>query len=228
MSTLSVTNISSANGTTDLTVRSGNALAGAIVFSANGNGFVLQGNSSTNNMVVNSSAVSFNTSVSFSSINASSFTVGSTFIANSISLNSNGFIANSTSLNSNGFVVNSTSLSANGIVANSTGVYDSSDNLRSVPVISKTAAYVLASSDNGKTVSTNANITVNGALLTANQIFTVFNNSSANISIIAGTGATVYIAGTANTGNTTLAQRGVATVLCLAANTFVISGAGLS
>ena len=60
MSTLSVTNISSANGTTDLTVRSGNVYAGAIVFSANGNGFVLQVNSSTNTMVVNSSAITYN------------------------------------------------------------------------------------------------------------------------------------------------------------------------
>ena len=38
----------------------------------------------------------------------------------------------------------------------------------------------------------------------------------------------MYLAGTATTGNRTLAQRGVATVLCVGTNTFVISGAGLT
>lgn len=204
MSTLSVTTVSSANGSTDLTVRSGNVYAGAIVFSANGNGFVLQGNSSTNTMVVNSSAVTYNLTVTYSTVNAASFAVGSNFVANTTTLNANGF------------------------VANSTGVYDSSDNLRSIPVSAKSTSYVLTSSDNGKTVSTNAGVTVNGAVLTTNQIFTVFNNSSANITITIGTGGTMYQAGTANTGNRTLQQYGVATILMVASNTFVISGAGLS
>ena len=35
-------------------------------------------------------------------------------------------------------------------------------------------------------------------------------------------------AATTNTGSRTLAEYGVATVMCVAANTFVISGAGLS
>jgi hypothetical protein len=38
----------------------------------------------------------------------------------------------------------------------------------------------------------------------------------------------MYLAGTATTGNRTLAQRGVCTILCVAANTFVILGAGLT
>jgi hypothetical protein len=36
------------------------------------------------------------------------------------------------------------------------------------------------------------------------------------------------LAGTATTGNRTLAQRGVATLLCVASNTFVITGAGIT
>jgi hypothetical protein len=38
----------------------------------------------------------------------------------------------------------------------------------------------------------------------------------------------MYLAGTATTGNRTLAQRGLVTVLCVASNTFVINGGGLT
>lgn len=41
-------------------------------------------------------------------------------------------------------------------------------------------------------------------------------------------GANLTFTGTATTGNRTLAQRGVATILCVGTNTFVISGGGLS
>jgi hypothetical protein len=37
----------------------------------------------------------------------------------------------------------------------------------------------------------------------------------------------MYLVGTSTTGNKTLAQRGIATVLCVGTNTFVISGGGL-
>ena len=57
---------------------------------------------------------------------------------------------------------------------------------------------------------------------------TIYNNSGSNQTITQGTSVTLRSAGTANTGNRTLAQYGVCTVLCVASNTFVISGAGLS
>jgi hypothetical protein len=38
----------------------------------------------------------------------------------------------------------------------------------------------------------------------------------------------MYLVGTATTGNRTLAQRGVATVLCVGTDTFVIMGGGLT
>ena len=42
------------------------------------------------------------------------------------------------------------------------------------------------------------------------------------------TSVTMYQVGTANTGNRTLAQKGLATVYCVTTNTFVITGGGLS
>jgi hypothetical protein len=38
----------------------------------------------------------------------------------------------------------------------------------------------------------------------------------------------MYQVGTSNTGNRTLAQKGLATVYCVTTNTFVITGGGLS
>jgi hypothetical protein len=38
----------------------------------------------------------------------------------------------------------------------------------------------------------------------------------------------MYLVGSSTTGNRTLLQRGIATVVCIASNTFIISGGGLS
>ena len=46
--------------------------------------------------------------------------------------------------------------------------------------------------------------------------------------ITAGSGITLYFAGTSLTGSRTLAQRGLASILCVDTNTFVITGSGLS
>lgn len=107
-------------------------------------------------------------------------------------------------------------------------VADGIGNLRSIPQNSQTAAYVLAATDNGKHISTNANVTVPNTIFSAGQTISVYNNSAANINIVQDAGVTMYLAGTATTGNRTLQQRGIATVLCVAANTFVVTGAGLT
>lgn len=63
MSILQVTTVTTANGTTDSTVTTGNTLGSSIVISANGNGIRFNANStSTNNFVVNNSGVYLGTS----------------------------------------------------------------------------------------------------------------------------------------------------------------------
>jgi hypothetical protein len=80
MSTLVTTNIQTANGTTDLTIKTGNTSSAAIILAANGSGFVIQGNSTSNVMTVNSTAVSYlgTQSLNAVSINLSTntFTIG--------------------------------------------------------------------------------------------------------------------------------------------------------
>jgi hypothetical protein len=56
----------------------------------------------------------------------------------------------------------------------------------------------------------------------------IYNNSGADQTITQNSGVTMYLGGTATTGNRTIAQRGLITILCVASNTFVIMGAGIS
>jgi hypothetical protein len=110
-----------------------------------------------------------------------------------------------------------------------TTVSDSIGNLRTIVQNSQTSAYVLVATDAGKHISiTTGGVTVNASIFSVGQAITIFNNSASNQTITQGTSVTMYLAGTATTGNRTLAQRGVCTILCVASNTFVISGGGLT
>jgi hypothetical protein len=109
------------------------------------------------------------------------------------------------------------------------GISDSAGSLRTLPQNSKTSSYTLLATDTGKHISiTTGGVTVPSAVFSAGDVVTIYNNSSSNQTITQGGSVTMRQAGTANTGNRTLGQYGVATVLCVASNTFVISGAGLS
>ena len=92
----------------------------------------------------------------------------------------------------------------------------------------KTSSYTLTASDIGTLVTTDSAVTVDQDIFTAGDAITIYNNSASNITITQGTNVTFYLAGTATTGSRTLAQRGVATVLCVASNAFVVSGGGLT
>jgi hypothetical protein len=110
-----------------------------------------------------------------------------------------------------------------------TTVTDSKGELRSVPQNTQTSAYVLVASDSGKYISiTTGGVTVPSGVFSAGETVTIYNNSSSSQTITQGTSVTMYQVGTANTGNRTLAQRGLATVICVASNTFVITGGGLT
>lgn len=114
-------------------------------------------------------------------------------------------------------------LDVNGIVRDVAG------DLRDLVNSSKTAAYVPAATDNGKLINiTTGGITINASVFTAGQNVTIYNNSGSSQTITQGTSVTMYLAGTATTGNRTLAQRGICTILCVASNTFVCSGAGVT
>lgn len=114
-----------------------------------------------------------------------------------------------------------------GTTAAFTTVSDAKGDLRVIPVNTKSAAYTLVASDAGKQiVSTSGGWTVPSGVFSAGDVVTLINNSGSTQNITAG--ATMTMAGTANTGNRTLAQFGLATVVFLSGSACLISGAGLA
>jgi hypothetical protein len=102
---------------------------------------------------------------------------------------------------------------------------------RAIPSIVKAAAYVLALTDVGASIDTNSGVTVPANATVAFAIgdtINVYNSSAGNLTITQAAGVTMYLAGTATTGNRTLAQHGWATLRKVAADTWAIAGAGLT
>ena len=99
-----------------------------------------------------------------------------------------------------------------------------------IPQNSQTGAYTLVATDNGKHINTTTGgVTVPNGVFSAGDVVSIFNDSTSDQTITQGAGVTLRLAGSATTGNRTLSQYGLATVLCVGgSNEFVISGAGLS
>ena len=106
---------------------------------------------------------------------------------------------------------------------------DGKGNVRTIPQVSSSSQHTVVSTDQGKHVinTTGGWVFNTSSGFTAGQAVTLINNSGSDQTITA-TGVTLYNTADASTGNRTLAQRGMATVLCTASNTYYISGAGLS
>lgn len=108
-------------------------------------------------------------------------------------------------------------------------VADSIGDVRVIPANPKTGAYALLASDAGKFISiTTGGITLNTSTFTTGQNVTIYNNSVSSQTIAQGAGVTLRQVGTASTGNRTLAQFGLATILCVGTETYVITGGGLT
>ena len=111
----------------------------------------------------------------------------------------------------------------------STGSFiDSKGDLRDLPINNQTSNYTLTIQDTGKIISlTSGNVFVTASVFSSGNAVSVYNNSSANITITQNSSVTLNWAGTANTGNRILQQKGFATLVCVAPNVFVVSGAGM-
>jgi len=131
--------------------------------------------------------------------------------------------------NSSNLLSASANFTFDGNNVTASGVYtDAIGNVRNVPINSKTASYVLIASDNGKVISiTTGGVTVPSGIFTAGNTITIYNNSAVNQTITEGSGTTLVFAGVGTTGNRTLGGYGLMTLVCVAANTFVVTGSGL-
>ena len=127
--------------------------------------------------------------------------------------------------------INGGALNAASTVSDSGTIAITSVGFRGVPQNSRTSAYTLALTDNGKHIS----ITTGGIVIPANASIAfpigatiVIYNDSATAQTISITTDTLRQAGTANTGSRTLDGYGLATLVKVAATTWAITGAGLS
>ena len=93
----------------------------------------------------------------------------------------------------------------------------------------KTSGYSLQASDTGKLITmTTGDLSILSGVFSAGDAVTIHNKSSSSFSILQQSGVTLRFAGSSLTGNRTLAQRGLATIVCLGTNDYTICGAGVT
>jgi hypothetical protein len=113
-------------------------------------------------------------------------------------------------------------------------IQDSKGDVRASPINSQPGSYTAVAADAGKTIVESllgSTITFNANVFAAGDMISVINTSAGSITLVQGTSVTLRLAGTATTGNRTVATNGLATVICSvggATPTFYCSGAGLT
>ncbi len=115
-----------------------------------------------------------------------------------------------------------------GTITSTGEISDQIGSLRRVPANSQGSSYTLQGSDTGKYISTSNSVTVPSGIFVAGMVVSVYNSSGSDIQITQGSGVTLRLVGKSSSGNRTLAQRGLATILCVGSNDFVITGGGVS
>jgi len=98
---------------------------------------------------------------------------------------------------------------------------------RSVPRVSTTGLTATVN-ERGKCYASTGTITVPNSTFASGDALSVYNDSGSAITIAQGSGFTLRQVGTGNTGNRTLAARGLVTIWFNSAAEAVISGGGLS
>jgi hypothetical protein len=85
-------------------------------------------------------------------------------------------------------------------------------------------AQTLAAADMNNSVVSTGNVTVNNSVGSAGDVVIVYNNTSGNISIVAGTIGTMRLDGTTTTGTRTVAARGMAFIFFVSSTEVVVGG----
>lgn len=142
--------------------------------------------------------------------------------------NNAGSLAGSSNLTFNGTNLSvGGSITAGTSVAATTSVSDAIGNVRNVPINNQGYSYTLIASDNGKCINTADDVTVPSGVFAVGNTVSIYNNSGSTINITQGAGATLFKAGVGTTGSRTLSNYGLATIICISSNDFVITGTGV-
>jgi hypothetical protein len=115
-------------------------------------------------------------------------------------------------------------ISASGDVTTSAGnMSDQKGEVRIVPANTQASTYTLVASDHGKVIIASDTITVPSGIFSTGQTISIYNNTASDISINRSS-VTMYWVTDGTDADRTLATRGVATILCVGTDTFVITG----
>tara|TARA_R100000458_G_scaffold31706_1_gene29097 strand:- start:1166 stop:1744 length:579 start_codon:yes stop_codon:yes gene_type:complete len=96
------------------------------------------------------------------------------------------------------------------------------------PTNTQGSTYTLVATDAGKVVKAAGNVTLNENIFADGDMVVIYNSSSGDITLIQGSNVTLRLAGASDTGTRTIAQKGVCTVINVAANEAVAGGIGVS
>jgi hypothetical protein len=100
------------------------------------------------------------------------------------------------------------------------------DRLRSLLASTTTGTAVVG--DRGCLVPITANFTIPASVFSGGDVFTIYNATAGNLSLLQGSGLTFRLAGTALTGNRTLSQRGLVVITFISGTEALVSGSGVS
>ena len=125
-----------------------------------------------------------------------------------------------------GLVVDSGGLNVTGVITASSTFDGRAPNVEMNSTSS--GAYTLVASDAGKVVSVDNTCNIPNSIFTAGDVVTVYNSSSGNITLDENSGVTLRQAGTANTGDRTLAGYSLVTIYFLTTSACVVTGATIT
>jgi hypothetical protein len=125
--------------------------------------------------------------------------------------------------NVSGITITDNVTAANNITTTAGNMIDQLGEVRTVPANTQASTYTLVASDHGKVIIASNTITVPSGIFSTGQTISIYNNTAGNISINRSS-VTMYWVTDGTDADRTLATRGVATILCVGTNTFVITG----
>jgi len=117
---------------------------------------------------------------------------------------------------------------AGDILAPAGDMTDQKGEVRLVPGNTQASTYTLVASDHGKVIIASDTITVPSGVFSTGQTISIYNNTASSISVNRSSGVTMYWTTDGTNADRTLETRGVATILCVGTDTFVITGGTLS
>jgi hypothetical protein len=125
--------------------------------------------------------------------------------------------------NVSGITISDNVTAANNITTTAGNMIDQLGEVRTVPANTQASTYTLVASDHGKVIIASDTITVPSGIFSTGQTISIYNNTASDISINRSS-VTMYWVTDGTDADRTLATRGVATILCVGTNTFVITG----